>query len=465
MWRGAVVRAAWTAAARGAGFAATVVIARSLLPAEAGLFFFAMAAAGFLGPVMALGLPPAVARLAAGSDPGGRAAAVLRKALATELGVGAAAVAALLGAWLAGLYAPAVPVAIMGLSVALYGIVVGYLQGTSRPLLAEALSAGAQIAFLVLLLLLSPRSGSATLWWRVALEAAVAITALSLVLRRRPANRVGPPPRLRPIALPLWTGVIAWTILHQADVLTLGVASGRAAVAVYAPILKLAELAAVPAGLLGPYVLPTVAALHRVRDLDGIREVFAAASKACFVASLPVVSLLLLAPAGMVHLLFGIDAPAVPTIARWLAVGFALNAAFGLNGIVLDGIGQPRLLMFRSLGVGALGLLAYLALVPAFGAVGAAAGTCGALLAANLLNSFGLRRSGLASLPDGMLLIVLCAAALLVIVGAAGVAHRGPVDAVAAALLVTLATGVLAWSTTAPASRRAMLRGLLLRRG
>ena len=105
VWRGAVVRAAWTAAARGAGFAATVVIARSLPPAEAGLFFFAMAAAGFLGPVMALGLPPAVARLAAGSDPGGRAA-LLRKALATELGVGAAAVAALLGAWMAGLDAP-----------------------------------------------------------------------------------------------------------------------------------------------------------------------------------------------------------------------------------------------------------------------------------------------------------------------------------------------------------------------
>jgi O-antigen/teichoic acid export membrane protein len=78
------------------------------------------------------------------------------------------------------------------------------------------------------------------------------------------------------------------------------------------------------------------------------------------------------------------------TILSLLALGNYFNAALGFNSYTLRVYGKVRYIMAIDLLAAVLGLALNLWLIPLYGALGAAIGTCAALIAHNLLNHAGL---------------------------------------------------------------------------
>jgi O-antigen/teichoic acid export membrane protein len=74
-----------------------------------------------------------------------------------------------------------------------------------------------------------------------------------------------------------------------------------------------------------------------------------------------------------------------------LSFGYYFNAALGFNGLTLKIYGRLRYVIGISLLTVFINLVASLALIPTYGAVGAAIGTCAALIAHNVLKQAGLR--------------------------------------------------------------------------
>ncbi|HEX4931109.1 MAG TPA: flippase [Gaiellaceae bacterium] len=75
-----------------------------------------------------------------------------------------------------------------------------------------------------------------------------------------------------------------------------------------------------------------------------------------------------------------------------LAVGYYFNAALGFNGLTLRVFGLVRYIVVISLLAAAFNLAINLILIPRYGAVGAAIGTCLTLVLHNVLKQAGLRR-------------------------------------------------------------------------
>jgi O-antigen/teichoic acid export membrane protein len=74
-----------------------------------------------------------------------------------------------------------------------------------------------------------------------------------------------------------------------------------------------------------------------------------------------------------------------------LALGYYFNAALGFNGLTLKVCGKMRYVMAISLVTVMLSLIVNLALIPTLGMLGAAIGTCVAMIVHNILKQAGLR--------------------------------------------------------------------------
>jgi O-antigen/teichoic acid export membrane protein len=100
-----------------------------------------------------------------------------------------------------------------------------------------------------------------------------------------------------------------------------------------------------------------------------------------------------------------------------LSVGYYFNAAVGSNGLTLKVFGLLRYVVVINVIAAVVNILLNLLLIPAYGALGAAIGTCSTLILHNLLKQAGLRRAGLPVFHNRYLRvyasIVLAAGALL----------------------------------------------------
>ena len=74
-----------------------------------------------------------------------------------------------------------------------------------------------------------------------------------------------------------------------------------------------------------------------------------------------------------------------------LALGCYFHAALGFNGLTLKVYGKLRYIVFINVLAAVLNFVAILLLIPRYGALGAAIGTCGTLFIHNILKQAGLR--------------------------------------------------------------------------
>jgi O-antigen/teichoic acid export membrane protein len=148
-----------------------------------------------------------------------------------------------------------------------------------------------------------------------------------------------------------------------------------------------------------------------------------------------------------------------------LAVGYYFNAALGFNGLTLRVYGLVRYVVVVTLAAAVANTAIALVLIPPYGALGAAIGTCATLVAHNVLKQAGLRRgTGIGILDREHLrvygTIVLTTAVLL---GLHALLHPGLIATVAlvgggSAAVLWITRGVLDVGDTFPELQRLLRR-------
>ncbi len=466
IWAGVATRGAATVGARAAGFAASVLIARLLPTAEAGRFFFFLSLASFIGLLSGLGTAEAATRFVTSADAQGRTADSAA-AVRTTLKLGLTIAGGMLGGALIWLIADTrdwvVPAALAaGAGLMLQTPSANLLRIRRRFIFAEMVLAAVPFAFLLLIAVgdaVGGLKGVTAAWMRIAIELGAGTLLVITTARafRRSAAGVQIR-RLLTLSLPLWLSGMSWLALQQSDVVMLGTLAGADEVGVYAPVLKFAEIGGLIFGILIPYVFPAAARAYARGRPDEIQDLARSATKVTVIISLPVLLPLILAPEFVIESIFGVEAEYVSIVGRILGIAYLVNSILGINSVMIEAVGAPRALAVRSLVaiVVAVGLNAIL--IPRFGAIGAATATLIAYTTLHLVNAAYLYQVVRVTPLDRELLVTLVAAGSGI--GAAlvlGVAAAGLLALVVSVVVVWSVTGWVAWRTTDPRRRAAVI--------
>jgi O-antigen/teichoic acid export membrane protein len=137
---------------------------------------------------------------------------------------------------------------------------------------------------------------------------------------------------------------------------------------------------------------PLASRLFARGDREGVNELYWRTAIWIAVCSFPVFAATF-AVAGPVTVgLFGERYDGSGTILALLALGFYSNAALGFNGLTLRVYGLVRYVVVISVAAAVANVVLNLALIPAYGAVGAGVATAATMIAHNVLKQAGLRR-------------------------------------------------------------------------
>lgn len=438
---GVIARFVGTGLAMVSGVATTSIAVRLLGSSAYGILAFAASTGALVAGLARLGLEPGLARaitsMRAGGS-GGDVASLTRGAVALNTA----------GGLLAAIFVVAlVPLvdhgAGIGVTLVVAGSIAVYTYAANTAAITGAIARGLGLLPLMEVpnvtlslgrlaaVVVVAAVGLGTLGWVAGawFASGVLTLAVCLVLARRLTHGLTRP--LRPevgagrdllrLSLPFAVTGVATVALSRVDVVVLGLTHDSAVVGEYEPTLKLVEQALLwaPTLFIGPF-LPVATRLHTIGDERGFRALYAGNSKLVYVAAFPAVLLLATAPVQTLHVVFGSGYAAHETIVWILLGGFVVNLAFGLNTNALAAWGARRALIR----VGLVGLVSMVtlacALVPPFGAVGAAAATALTYAIVNTTASVLLHRASQVLPFDRSMAITVATSALAVALLAAG---------------------------------------------
>jgi O-antigen/teichoic acid export membrane protein len=178
----------------------------------------------------------------------------------------------------------------------------------------------------------------------------------------------------------MMTLVMGWT-----DILVLGAWSDPEQVGIYGVAMRIALLSTFVLSAVNIVVAPQFAALHAKGDLAGVRRVAQQSAFWTRAIAVPVLLVLLTVP-DLILQIFGAKFKEGAWALRILAVGQFVNLATGPVGIVLLMTGNEKIMRNNIAVSAALNLIGNFVLVPAYGAVGAAASTAMALAFMNIVS-------------------------------------------------------------------------------
>jgi O-antigen/teichoic acid export membrane protein len=358
-------------------FAITILLARDLGVAGYGSFVIVLMLVGLAGIVADLGTQTVLVRsLAAGDDADVRAVAGLRLAL----GFGAALLALALAFALYG----AQHRVILGIAIALPAIVLNALTGTASALLqarlrlelvAAAEAVTQTISFALIALVVARGSSFAAVVVVVAAVAAVHAALLLGLVRRSgglaPRVDVVAWRRILRAAVPVGASVLVATVYFRVDALILASLRGPAAAGVYGIAYRPVEALGGFAPLYVASLFPLLA-LAASQDTARVRTLLARGSRTIAAASLPVALVGVAAAPLVVRILGGGAYGHAVTPLRILLAGLPLLALNGLCGAAVVALSRQRDALVLNLAMLAFNVALNLALVPAYGASGAA---------------------------------------------------------------------------------------------
>ena len=434
---GAGIRLIGIAAGTLAGVFTVALAVRLLGPSSYGTLAFGLSTAVLFAGIGRLGLDPSVARavaLVSREEGAGDRARIARGALtlvALTSAVGAAATMLVVFLGTGGLGHGTRLLLGLSLGLILYSsnvaAVSGALaRGVGRVGLMELPNLSSTLGRLCTVGLLAAL-GVAELRWIAAGFALAALLGL-VVSRQVTRSVIGSSgtrvPRLRaarvllPDALPFAVTGLATIVISRFDVLVLGLSRTSVEVGRYEPVLRIVEQAMLLAPLLfTAQYLPVASRALAAGDRAGFANLYIGISKLVVVVSLPAVVLLAAFPESLLRTLYGSAFPAGGLIVWVLLPGFAVNLALGLNSSALAASGR-RLPLARSGAAATVAMVVLaLALIPPFGATGAAAATSATYVVFNVWVSVELRHAtGIHPLRADLAFTVLSAA---IAVGAA----------------------------------------------
>jgi O-antigen/teichoic acid export membrane protein len=174
-------------------------------------------------------------------------------------------------------------------------------------------------------------------------------------------------------------------------VMILGYFSGTLDVAAFRAVQPTADLNTVVIQSFALLFMPTISRMFAKEDQAGIDDLYWQSAVWIAVISFPIFLVTFSLAQPLTLLLFGVKYAQSGSIMALLAFGYYFNAALGFNADTLRVYGKLRytvtidfLAMLISLGLS-------LMLIPRYGAMGAAIGTCATMVAYNILNHLGLK--------------------------------------------------------------------------
>jgi O-antigen/teichoic acid export membrane protein len=192
---------------------------------------------------------------------------------------------------------------------------------------------------------------------------------------------------------------------------------------------------------------PAAARLYARKDQRGVHDLYWRSAIWIAVLTFPLFALSTTV-GGAITSLYGARYASSAPILALLAIGNYANAAVGFNGLTIRIYGRLGIIMAANLGALVANIGLGFLLIPRFGAVGAAVGTCLTMIAHNIMKQIGLQIATGISFFDKQYLRVYggIAVAMLVLGGAAVAFHPSPIVGV-------LLAGV-AWLALVRVSRR-----------
>lgn len=183
-------------------------------------------------------------------------------------------------------------------------------------------------------------------------------------------------------SIPLIFAGVMYTLVSQIDYFVIGFFQGSAEVGYYRVGYMLAVNLLIALTALTPVFKPMVS--ENRNDSQALRERFRFATRWIAILTIPLAVPLVVAPEVYLSLIFTeaytVTGPAVVA----LAVGYLINAGYGPEGMVLEGLGHTRLTLFNTiLLVGVNGILD-IVLVPRYGLLGAGIATGSGLAVAGV---------------------------------------------------------------------------------
>ncbi len=193
-------------------------------------------------------------------------------------------------------------------------------------------------------------------------------------------------------ALPLMTVDLLFVLMNTTNVWMLGHFGTATDIADYRVVQPAARLNLLVMTSFALLFTPAASRLFARADQAGIRELYWRTAAWIAVFSFPVFALTSVSAHDLTVGLFGQRYAGSASVLALLATGYYFGAMLGFNGLTLRVFGLVRYTVVISLAAAVANVALNLVLIPRFGAVGAAVGTCATLVVHNLLKQAGLRK-------------------------------------------------------------------------
>jgi O-antigen/teichoic acid export membrane protein len=191
-------------------------------------------------------------------------------------------------------------------------------------------------------------------------------------------------------ALPLLTTDLVYVVMNSFDAVLLGRYRGTVEVAAFRAVQPLANLNTVVFTSFTLLYLPLAARLYERDDREGIQDLYWQTAVWIAILTFPVFAVTFALAEPTTVLLFGARYADSGTYLALLALGSYFQAALGFNGLTIQVFGRLRYTVTVNLVAVVYNAAVNLVLIPRYGALGAAVGTCSALVVHNLLKQVGL---------------------------------------------------------------------------
>ncbi len=375
----------------GFNFVARVVIVRSVSLAEWNAFSLGFTLTQVLLAVGGLGLPLAVARSLPYARGDAERRTIVRTALA--LGSGAAVVTGVVLLLIGGEVGRSLGSSQVGFGLEFFAIAVtsliigtllaavfqGFSNVTPNALFLQIVSPGLFVVFLAAAFLLPP--GRLTFPDALVAYAAAAVVTMTAVIvysvARLPHELLhGPGDRssrsaLLTLAVPLFiTGVMS-SVAGYGDTLVLG-AFHYAQVGTYTASLTFARLVQVGVSAASYIFLPVASGFLARGDRRAVRLTYVTVTKWLTVFSLPLFMVFVFLPSSSLYLVYGPNYSTVILPLQIVVTGAFVGTLLGPSWTALIAAGRARLAAINSVVAGAADVVLSVALVPRYGAAGAA---------------------------------------------------------------------------------------------
>jgi O-antigen/teichoic acid export membrane protein len=271
--------------------------------------------------------------------------------------------------------------------------------------------------------------------------------------------------------VPLLASDLLYMVINTTDAVLVGHFRGTDAVGALRVVLPVAQLNLLVFSSFTLLFTPAAARLFARRDTEGISHLYWHTATWIAVLTFPIFALTFSLSEPVTTTLYGERYSGSATYLTLFALAYYCNAALGFNGLTLKVFGKVRFVVVISIVAAATNLALNFALVPVYGALGAAIATSSTLIVHNILKQWGLRRGTGISLfqrKDAVAYVAIAVGA-----GALLILHElldpsiwiaVPLAAVASVAVLTLSRNVLRAGDTFPELARLPLLGRFILR-